>query len=229
MTDMNSQELRTHCIRCGECCLKSSPALHVEDLALLDEGILRAEHLYSIRKGELVRDNVHGGIVPADEEMIKVRENKGSGPCLFYAKEEKACRIYEHRPAQCASLKCWDPSEFMELYQSPKLHRQDVIENGVLLDLIEEQEKRCSYAALDDHVRRIAEEGEKAVERVLELLKFDFHLRPFLSQKLGLRIEEMNFFFGRPLTETIVMFGLKVERQQDGGFLLTQLDWGKTG
>jgi Fe-S-cluster containining protein len=170
-------------------------------------------------------DNVHGGIVPADEEMIKVREKRGGGrACIFYAEEEKACTIYEKRPAQCASLKCWDTAEFMELYQSPQLHRQDVIENGVLLGLIEEQGKRCSYTALYDHVRRIPEEGERAVERILELLKFDFHLRPFLAQKLGLRIEDMDFFFGRPLTETIVMFGLKVERQPDGGFFLTRLD-----
>jgi hypothetical protein len=36
-------------------------------------------------------------------------------------------------------------------------------------------------------------------------------------------MEAMDFFFGGPLTETIVMFGLKVERQADGGFLLTSL------
>jgi hypothetical protein len=81
-----------------------------------------------------------------------------------------------------------------------------------------------NYTAIYDHVRRIPEEGERAVERILELLKFDFHLRPFLAQKLGLRIEDMDYFFGRPLTETIVMFGLKVERQPDGGFFLTRLD-----
>jgi hypothetical protein len=194
----------------------------VRDLALVSEGFIRMEHLYTIRKGELVRDNVHGGIVASDQEMIKVKEKRGGGgTCGFYAEEEKACVIYENRPAQCASLKCWNTAEFMALYQSPKLHRQDVIENGVLLGLIEEQEKRCSYAALCDHVSRISEEGDKAVNRILELLKFDFHLRPFVAQKLGLMIEEMEFFFGRPLTETIVMFGLKVERQPEGGFLLT--------
>ena len=224
MSDMNLQEPRTHCIRCGECCLKSSPSLHTKDLTLVGGGYLRIEHLYTIRKGELVRDNIRGGLVPADQEMIKVREKRGGGrTCIFYAEEEKTCTIYEKRPAQCASLKCWDTAEFIELYRSPKLQRQDVIENSVLLGLIEEQEERCSYAALCDHVRRVSEEGEKAVEKILELLKFDFHLRPFLVQKLGLRIEDMDFFFGRPLTETIVMFGLKVERPPDGGFFLTRL------
>ncbi len=189
---------------------------------MVGSGELRIECLYTIRRGELVRDNVHGGIVRADQELIKVREKEGS--CVFYAGEKKACSIYEYRPAQCASLKCWDTAEFMELYRGPKLQRQDIIEDGALLGLIEEHEKRCSYAALDDHVRRISEDGEKAVEKILELLKFDFHLRPFLAQKLGLRIEEMDFFFGRPLTETIVMFGLRVEKQADGGFLLTRIE-----
>lgn len=227
MTGMNSQEPRTHCIRCGECCLRSSPSLQAKDLALVREGFIRIEHLYTIRKGELVRDNVRGGIVPADQEMIKVREKKGhGGPCIFYDGGMKACVIYEKRPAQCASLKCWDTTEFMDLYQSPKLRRQDVVESGVLLGLMEEQEKRCGYAALYDHVCRISDEGDKAVEKILELLKFDFHLRPFLAQKLELRLDEMDFFFGRPLTETIVMFGLKVERQPDGAFFLTALDSG---
>jgi Fe-S-cluster containining protein len=218
---------RTHCVRCGECCLKSSPTLHVRDLDLVAGGSLPREVLYTVRKGELVRDNIHDRIVPAEQEMIKVREKEGG--CIFYAGEERACSIYENRPSQCASLKCWDTGEFMELYRSPKLRRHDVIEDGVLLGLIEEQDKRCSYATLYDHVCRIAKDGEKAVEAILELMKFDFHIRPFLSQKLGLRLEEMDFFFGRPLTETIIMFSLKVARQPDGGFLLTQLDRGKTG
>ena len=213
---------RTHCIRCGECCLHSSPTLHAKDLAQVVGGSIRPDHLYTIRKGELVRDNVRGGIAPADQEMIKLRDKKGG--CVFYTAEEMACSVYENRPAQCASLKCWDTAEFLELYRSPKLQRQDVIENGVLLGLIEEQEKRCSYAALSDYVRRISDEGEKAVEKILDLLKFDFHLRPFLAEKLGLRVEEMDFFFGRPLTETIVTFGLKVEKQPEGGFLLTRIE-----
>jgi len=224
MTGMNSQASRTCCIRCGECCLESSPTLQVKDQALVEGGYLRREHLYTIRKGELVRDNVHGAVVPADQEMIKVREKRGGkGGCVFYDGKERSCTIYENRPSQCAGLKCWDTAEFMGLYQSPKLQRKDVIESGVLLGVIEEQGKKCSYAVLYDHVRRISEDGEKAVERILELLKFDFHLRPFLSQKLGLRMEEMDFFLGRPLTETIVMFDLKVERQTDGGFFLTSL------
>ena len=215
---------RTHCIRCGECCMRSSPTLHGKDLPLVREGLIRMEHLYTLRKGELVRDNVHGGLIPADQEMIKVREKKGGeGGCCFYDQTEKACGIYENRPAQCASLKCWDPAEFLELYKTPRLHRRDLVEDGVLLRLMEEHEKRCSYAALHDHVRRIPQDGDGSLKKILEVLKFDFHLRPFMARKLGMSLEEMDFFFGRPLTETIVMFGFKVVRQADGVFFLTRV------
>jgi len=225
-----NQSPRTHCIRCGECCAKSSPTLHRKDLPLVREGPLRIENLYTLRKGELVWDNVHGGLIPVDQEMIKVREKKGGkGGCCFYDGTEKACAIYERRPAQCAGLKCWDTAEFLELYRTPRLQRRDLIHDGVLLALIEEHDKRCGYAALRDHVQRIPEDGDETLKKILELLKFDFHLRPFLAQKLGIQSEEMDFFFGRPLTETIVMFGLKVVRQADGIFFLTGLTSGKKG
>lgn len=224
-----NHSLRTHCVRCGECCARSSPTLHRKDLPLVREGFIRMEHLYTLRKGEGVRDNVHERLIPADQEMIKVREKKGGkGDCIFYDETEKACAIYDNRPAQCASLKCWDTAEFLELYKTPRLQRRDLIEDGVLLALMEEHDNRCGYAVLHDHVRRIPEDGGDSLNEILEVLKFDFHLRPFMAQKLGMGLEEMDFFFGRPLTETIVMFGLKVKKQPEGGFFLTRLDSGRT-
>jgi len=223
MENSANRNPRTHCIRCGECCARSSPTLHRKDLPLVHEGFIRVEHLYTLRKGELVKDNVHERLIPADQEMIKVREKKSGTGCLFYEAAEKACAIYENRPAQCASLKCWDTEEFLELYKTPRLHRRDLIEDGVLLALMQEHDKRCSYAALDEHVRRIPKDGDDSLKKILEVLKFDFHLRPFMARKLGMGLGEMDFFFGRPLTETIGMFGLKVVREADGGFLLTRL------
>jgi hypothetical protein len=60
------------------------------------------------------------------------------------------------------------------------------------------------------------------VEGILDLLKFDFHLRPFVSQKLNIPLDETDFFFGRPLVETITRYGLKVIKKQDGSFHLTR-------
>jgi Fe-S-cluster containining protein len=218
------EKSRDHCIRCGECCLKGSPTLQTEDLHLIKKGLIEKKALYTIRKGELVKDNINEGLVVTKAELVKVREREGEGKgCIFYDDPGKACTIYEHRPLQCAALKCWDTTEFLEVFQGPKLMRRQAITNQVLLGLIEAHERRCGYALLEKLVVEIESRGEEAVEQILDLLKFDYHLRPFVADKLGLSPEEMDFFFGRPLTETIAMFRLQVVQGPDGSFILTKI------
>ena len=214
---------RTHCLRCGECCLKASPTLQKKDLHLIRRGAIGKKDLFTIRKGELVRDNIAETLVIAGEEMIKLREREG-GCCVLYDAAEKACKIYEERPLQCSALKCWDPSEFMKVYEGPKLQRRDVAEGMLLLDLITEHEARCSYERLEGYMKEIEGEGEKAIQEIIDLLNFDFQLRPFISDKLQIDPEEMAFLFGRPLVDTVPMFGLKVSREADGTFFLSPLE-----
>jgi hypothetical protein len=92
------------------------------------------------------------------------------------------------------------------------------------LGLIEAHERRCSYSEIDDHVHAISRKGSKAVERLVDLLKFDHHLRPFVSEKLNIPLNEMDFYFGRALTDIIRNYGLQVIRQPDGSFLLTKIE-----
>ncbi len=225
MENIPNHSPRTHCIRCGECCLRSSPTLQAEDLSALAGGALERKNLMTIRKGEFITDPVDRAVGPAASEWVKVKEKKGSERgCIFYDGTEKACTIYKDRPLQCVALTCWDTREIMDVLRRPRLTRQDMVHDGVLLGLMEEHERRCSHAALLDHAVSIVSEGNKALERILDLLKFDHHLRPFVSERLKIPMDEMDFFFGRPLTETIVMFGLKVERQPDGAFFLTRLE-----
>jgi hypothetical protein len=196
--------------------------LQVQDLRLIEEGTVTRQNLYAIRKGELVWDNVIEALVIAPEEMIKIRERKGGG-CIYYRDAGKACKIYENRPAQCSAMACWDPARFMEIYREPKLARKDAIKNPVLAGLMRAHESRCSYKTMEGHVKRIEMEGDKALEAIIQMLRFDNRLRPYLSQELDLDPKEMDFIFGRPMTDTIVMFGLKVESKPDGGFFLTTL------
>jgi Fe-S-cluster containining protein len=199
----------------------------LEDLNLVRKGLIGKKDLYTIRKGELVKDNINEGLVLTKTELVKVREREEeSEGCIFYDDPGKACTIYEHRPSQCAALKCWDTTEFLEVFRGPKLTRKQAIEERVLLGLIEEHERRCGYAPLETLVGEIESKGEAAVEQVLDLLKFDYYLRPFVADKLGLNPEEMDFFFGRPLTETITMFGLQVVQEPDGSFTLTTINNG---
>ena len=139
----------------------------------------------------------------------------------FYNEKGRACWIYDHRPAQCSALACWDEGEFMRVFKGPKLTRKEVIDDSILLGLIEQHEKKCSYHALEKRVRQIEVEGEKAVQGILALLRFDHQLRPFESEKMGIDLKEMALIFGRPLTDTITMFGLQVTREPDGSFFLT--------
>ncbi|MCJ7775509.1 MAG: YkgJ family cysteine cluster protein [Desulfobulbaceae bacterium] len=215
---------RTHCIRCGECCLGSSPTLQIADVSLLHDGFIERGNLYTIRLGELVRDNIRGELRETDKEIIKIREKEKNLGCIYYDEKAKACTIYEYRPIQCKALACWDESEFMRVYARPKADRRDFIRDKIVLGLMNEHDKRCSYSELDKCVRQIKKEGEKAVGKILEILKFDQHIRTFTSKKLGIDLSEMGFLFGRPLTQTITMFGLKVIKKSDGSFFLTVLD-----
>ncbi|MEJ2724739.1 MAG: YkgJ family cysteine cluster protein [Deltaproteobacteria bacterium] len=188
---MNSQSPRRYCIRCGACCLKSSPTLQWEDLPLIQTGRIQKKTLFTIRRGELVHDIIVGEIRRAPEEMVKIRE-RDSGGCIFYDAGGKACTIYEHRPIQCAALKCWDTAEFMEVYQGPKLQRKDLLEDEVLLGLIAKHEERCSYARLEEYVEQIETQGEGSIEKILDALKLDYYVRPFTSERLGLSRDEMD-------------------------------------
>ena len=48
----------SECVRCGTCCGKGGPAFHHEDKMLIEQGIILSKHLYTIRAGEPVYDNV---------------------------------------------------------------------------------------------------------------------------------------------------------------------------
>ena len=221
-TPVPGQE-RTECIRCGECCLRSTPSLHVIDIHRVTNGPINRSHLYTLRQGELVRDNVRGELRKTEGELVKVREKGESGACIFYHHPERRCTIYDSRPVQCAALRCWDDSAFMRVYAEPKASRKDLIQDGALLRLMEAHEERCAYARLDRLVTSIPERGDEAVEEILGMLKFDHGIRLLAPQKLGIDPEEMDLIFGRPLSRTISMFGLKVIREPDGSFLLTPL------
>ena len=213
---------QNHCIRCGECCIRSSPTLHVGDLHLIAEGAIARQDLYTIRNGELVWDNIMGALIVTREEMIKIRE-KEEGSCLYYNDADKACEIYEKRPAQCSAMACWDSERFMKVFREPKLTRKDIIKDPVLAALMGTHETKCGYAAMERHVRHIELEGDKAVAAIIQILRFDNRLRPYLSQNLNVDPKEMDFIFGRSMIDTVVMFGLKVERESDGSFYLTAL------
>ena len=213
---------RSCCIRCGKCCIKSSPTLQVQDLGLITDGTIKKTSLYTLRVGEIVQDPVNKKLAQITKSIIKIKEGNENTACLYFDKKEKDCTIYDNRPSQCASLKCWDTDEFMEIFAGEALGIRDIVSDGVLLGLIDEHGKRCSYSLIEGQVREIEKGGERVVQEILDILRFDYELRSFISEKLNLDLEELDLYFGRPLMDTIIMFGLKVIQGLDGSFLLTR-------
>ncbi len=215
---------RPHCIRCGTCCTEGSPTLIGEDLSLFTRDVLKPEHIYTIREGETVYDNRTQQTAPAQHEAIKIREVPEKKTCIFYDEGGKKCTIYECRPQQCRRQQCWDPEATAVSSDTP-LTRQDLFEPiEDLWNIIRHHEERCSYSELSRSMAKLGATSGQTVEEVLELLRYDYHVREFIAERLGLTFETMELFFGRPLHQTVEAYGLKVEQQPDGCFLLTPID-----
>ncbi|MGD8513174.1 MAG: YkgJ family cysteine cluster protein [Deltaproteobacteria bacterium] len=219
-----SGQHRTHCIRCGTCCMKGGPTLHEDDTTLFEEGILKKTNLYTLRKGEVVR-NTDDTLMALEQEMIKIKGRNEAWTCMFYDDEQKECRIYDQRPIECRALKCWDLRKLNEVMAKPRLQRKHLINpDDGMLKIIGAHEQKCSYEILEAFVKKLGgPDAEKAVEKILDLLRYDEYTRLFLIEKLNLDPSAMDFFFGRPLTTTIRMFGLCVKQEGDT-FLLAPLE-----
>lgn len=217
---------RDHCIRCGTCCRSGSPTLHVEDVDIVRNGIIGLEDLYTIRRGEVVRDNVHGGLALVGTERIKVREREEppyAGACIFYHHPERACTIYEHRPAQCAALECWDQTAFLEVYDRPRAERKHLIEDARVLSFMAEHEERCGLPRVDRAVKRVAAQEPGAVDGLIGVLQEDHRMRQRAVQEFGVPEAAVNLLLGRPLTQVLHQFGLQVKERPDGALVLKRL------
>ena len=220
----SEQGPRTHCIRCGTCCMKGGPTLHGEDATLFAEGILGKQHVYTLRKGEVVRD-IDDTLIVLEKEIVKIKGQGEAWTCLFYDVDQGECKIYDHRPIECRALKCWDLREFREVMARPRLQRRDLIDPALdIFKIIDAHEQRCAYETLELAVKGLqGPDPEKAVDMILDLLQYDHYMRPLFTEKLSLPPETLDFLFGRALTTTIRMFGLCVTQEGDS-FVLRPAD-----
>lgn len=221
--------MRHRCNRCGSCCEKGGPALHGEDRTLVDEGRIPASSLFTIRAGELVRENVSGGLTVLSKELIKIKGRPPGWTCFFFDRRSRGCRIYDHRPLECRALNCRDTGKIRAVYQTNRLRRQDLL-SGVqgLWEMIQAHERRCSY----DRLSALLAEGRlgqspKRQSEVLEIIRFDAHLRRLTVEKGGMDRRMLDFIFGRALSDTIKMFNLRLVRQNGGYVLRREPEWGQ--
>ena len=207
----------TECIRCGTCCKKGGPSFHLEDKVLIEKGIILSKYLYTIREGELCYDNVKESILPAASDIIKIKGQKDSVTCIFFNEKENECTIYDNRPVECRALKCWDTREIENIYSKNRLTRKDLISTiEGLWDLVEDHQRRCSYETLKFFIDALnKDKKDEALKGIFDIIEYDAQIRELVVQKGDLDPEMTDFIFGRPITETIRMYGFKIIKQND--------------
>jgi Fe-S-cluster containining protein len=202
------------CRRCGACCKKGGPTFHQTDKPLIENGIIQIRYLYTLRKGELVRDPIRGSILPTNAELIKIRSKDGKGICTFYDGNYGHCQIYAHRPLECQLLKCWDTSALEAMYEKDRLSRRDLLADMAgLWELLVDHGQRCDYSRMQDLISNLKKEYKKQLAGELcEMISYDNHLRQLVIEKGQMKPEMLDFLLGRPMEETLEGYGLRLRR-----------------
>ena len=192
--------------------MKGGPALHDEDAGLVENGQIPLASLYTIRKGELARDNVSGGLIRVDSEIIKIKNVLGAYTCVYYDDSLHACRIYETRPIECRTLECWDTGKIENIYSRDRLVRKKLLSAiPWVLELIETHETRCSFTEIHRLVS-LREKGDpQGAERLQTMVNEDAHFRFMMIEKGKIAPGMLDFLIGRPLADILRLdFGIKV-------------------
>lgn len=192
----------------------------MEDRELVDSGRVPLSHLLTFRQGEPVFDNVSGCIAPAVTDIIRIKSIRDhSAECVYYEPAQKGCRIYRHRPSECEALQCWDTRKIEAMYNCRRLTRRLLLaEVKGLWDLVAHHQERCDYALVAEMADRIRQRRrfESAENELLEIIRFDGHLRDITLERGNLDPGSLEFLFGRPLSFTIRLFQLKIIKNATG-------------
>lgn len=211
------------CAQCGTCCQKNSPGLHLEDLPLVEKGMIPLAHLYTIRAGELARDNVRGGLLPVPADVIKIKGKVGSWACIYLDDGQNSCGIYQHRPAECRVLECWDTRAIEMLYAENRLDRKTVLQQQPdIWELVRDHQERCDYERLKELIRRLeTSHHEEVLKDLSEIIHYDRNIRLLLAEKAKIDPEVCDFLFGRPLTITLTGYGTRIKETDQGKLIIT--------
>ena len=186
---------------------------------MIENGTILSKYLFTIRKGEPAHENIKGGLTRVPSDIIKIKGKGDTWRCVFLDETDKGCHIYQNRPVECQLLKCWDTSDIEKIYLKDLLTRKDLISKiQGLWELVEDHQQRCDYGLLDTLISIYKDDKRKEdEEQILEMIRYDAHLRDLIVKKGSMDKDMLDFIFGRPISKTIAMFGLIV--QQDGNQL----------
>lgn len=220
MTEQNE------CRRCGGCCLGGGPALHHDDIPLLDQGVLQTGQLLTLRRGEPAFDQPAGVVAPLPEEIIKLQYAPDGKACMHYRHEDQACVIYEQRPLECRLQACWDDSAISSAYDKGRIRRSDLLPpQSAALELARMHEEQCNFEELARKAADLFEKsGQEREAAILDILERDAAIRMGLARRLEQPEIVIQgyclFLFGRPMRESLPFFGLRlVSRDGKPGLL----------
>ena len=209
-------QIFSKCQRCGTCCKKGGPALHVGDKQIIDRGGIPLASLYTIRKGELARDNVSDRLIRLGAEIIKIKSRPDAAVCMFFNDADMSCSIYDNRPVECRTLECWNTAKLAVMYTENRLTRALVLEKvSWLKDLVTTHETECGLDRIQDLVSDREAGDADAGSALTEMINYDFHLRNIVTEKGKISFDMLDFLFGRPLKEIITrQFGVSVRKSR---------------
>ena len=204
------------CERCGACCIQGGPALHREDLPLIEDGTIPLAAIVTLRPGERVFDQPAQQLLKLDAEILKIKGRDNAWTCLFYDAEGHTCSIYATRPAECDALFCQDIAPLAAMYEKDRLTRADVLPGGhPLLELIAEHDAKCAPAALEATGKRAREGDAEAGRELREMVRYDREMRRLVAEKSGMDPAVNEFLFGRPLSVLLAAMNIKVYEMGD--------------
>lgn len=203
----------TSCIRCGTCCKKGGPSLHLEDKEILLAGHIKRESLITIRKGELALFPSSGRPEPTEKELVKIA-GKGKGwVCCFFDEKKTACTIYRHRPLECRLLKCWDTEQLLSVIGKDPLARADILsEDDPIMKVIDTHEQECSVGMAEELISALLEKNDdpESLAKLTALVHRDLAMRSRAFSEFGLSLEAELFLFGRPLFKVLSARGFQL-------------------
>lgn len=193
--------------------------MHTEDYKLIASNVLTFADLITVRKGEYIYHPLSETPQPAQQEFVKIRGKGSDWCCIFFDNEQSVCTIYRHRPIACRLLKCWDPEDILAVTGKNLLNRLTLVPgNDPLMDLICIHENECPVSMINSLVRQLRTPGmkNKVLAELTRLVNIDLQLREYAARSYQLSLVRELFYFGRPLFQQLVPFGISVLETPDG-------------
>lgn len=219
MMNAEVEIMKTECEKCGTCCERGGPALHIEDRDLLHSGKISLADLVTIREGEMVVQLDSGKPEVSEVELVKFQGRDGKWSCRFLDPGVRTCTIYEHRPLSCRLMKCWAPDEVLAIAGKKLLSRIDLIgKDNPLLPLIRLHDQQCGLPDMIETTVQLGKEEERAatLAGLKAMVERDLLLRTIAIEQFQLSVAEELFYFGRPLFQLLMPLGVRLAESADG-------------